>query len=304
MKPPKVLRNLETVELEAKQETLTQRYTEHAVAFIEAAKEGPFFLYMPHTFPHIPLFASERFRGKSKQGIYGDVVEELDWSVGEVLKALKKHGLEENTLVMFSSDNGPWYQGSPGPLRGRKGMTWEGGVRVPFIARMRGAIPAGRVVDAIGSTMDVVPTVTTLAGARPPSKPTDGIDIWPMLSGKVNSAEREALLYFDGWNLQCVRWKGWKLHVARYNSVTYSPAPQGGRVNWLLDPPELYNLDTDRDESYDVAASHPEVVKEIQSRIARLLPSFPQEVQQAWAEARERGGANPAAGALPRGRKS
>jgi arylsulfatase A-like enzyme len=183
-------------------------------------------------------------------------------------------------------------------------MTWEGGVRVPLIARMPGSIPAGRVVNGIGSTMDVVPTVTKLAGAAAPAKPLDGIDIWPMLTGKTESIEREALLYFDGWNLQCARWKNWKLHVARYNSVTYSPAPQGGRKNWRLDPPELYNLDSDRDESYDVAAANPQVVKEIQSRIARLLPTFPQEVQAAWAEAEKQGAAKPPAGSLPRGPKA
>src|SRR5262249_22979161 len=139
--------------------TLTPRYTEQAVKFIERSKDSPFFLYLPHTYPHIPLGASERFRGKSNAGLYGDVIEELDWSAGEVLQAIKRNGLDNNTLVMFSSDNGPWYQGSPGGLRGRKGMNNEGGVREPFIARFPGQIPAGRVSKGVTSMMDIFPTV-------------------------------------------------------------------------------------------------------------------------------------------------
>src|SRR5688572_19511916 len=157
MKPPVLLRNEETVEAEATQPLLTKRYAEEAVKFINSAAKGPFFLYMPHTMPHIPLHASEKFRGKSPHGLYGDVIEELDWSVGEVLAALKKNGVDGNTLVLFSSDNGPWYQGSPGKLRGRKGFTLEGGVRVPLLARLPGRIPKGRVIDGIGSTMDILP---------------------------------------------------------------------------------------------------------------------------------------------------
>ncbi len=134
---------VETVEQTATLETLTPRYTEQAVRFIERSKGSPFFLYMPHTYPHIPLGASPRFRGKSPLGLYGDVVEEIDWSVGEVLASIRKNGLDDNTLVMLSSDNGPWYQGSPGRLRGRKGMTYEGGVREPFLARFPGRIPKG-----------------------------------------------------------------------------------------------------------------------------------------------------------------
>src|SRR5262249_7866572 len=158
--------------------------------------DSPFFLYMPHTYPHIPLGASSKFRGKSPNGIYGDVVEELDWSVGEVLSTIKKHGLVRDTLVMFSSDNGPWYLGSPGRLRGRKGTPYEGGVREPFIARMPGRIPGGKVSDAVTSTMDILPTVAGLCGARLPKKRLDGIDIWPLLSGQKTQISREALLYF------------------------------------------------------------------------------------------------------------
>ena len=153
----------------AKLDTLTARYTETATQFVRASKGSPFFLYMPHTFPHIPLAASARFRGKSPQGLYGDVVEELDWSVGEVLRTLKEEGREKDTLVMFSSDNGPWYQGSPGRLRGRKGSTYEGGVREPFLARWPGKIPRGKTTPALASLMDVFPTVTKLCGGKLPA---------------------------------------------------------------------------------------------------------------------------------------
>jgi arylsulfatase A len=257
MKPTPLLHNTETVEEPARQETLTQRYTEHALRFLREAKDSPFFLYFAHTFPHIPLHASPRFRGRSPLGLYGDVVEEIDWSVGEVLGALKQLGLEDRTLVLFSSDNGPWYQGSPGRLRGRKGSTWEGGVRVPFLARWPGRIPKGRVSNALTSMMDIVPTFLKLAGAPPPPKPLDGIDIWPILSGQREELEREALLYFDNIHLQCARWGRWKLHVARYNTFAYNPAPPGGRQNFPVDPPELYDLLNDPDESYDVAPENP-----------------------------------------------
>ncbi|HWC00247.1 MAG TPA: sulfatase [Bryobacteraceae bacterium] len=301
MSPRPLLRNTEVVEQTATLETLTQRYTAEAVKFLQESRSSPFFLYMPHTFPHIPLAASERFRGKSAEGLYGDVVEEVDWSVGEVLRALQQNGQERNTLVMFSSDNGPWFQGSPGKLRGRKGTTYEGGIREPFLARWPGKIPKGRVSDALGSLMDVFPTVARLTGAKLPAKPLDGIDLWPVLSGEKASIEREALLYFDNWDLQCARWGSWKLHVARHNSGAYGPAPPGGRHNYLLPRPELYNLATDPDESYDVAPENPKVVAEIEGRIRRLLGGFPAEVQRAYADAQSRK-ADPATatGAYPR----
>jgi arylsulfatase A len=292
--------NVETVEPVATLETLTARYTQQAVGFIDRAKQNPFFLYMPHTFPHIPLAASPRFRGKSPNGLYGDVVEEIDWSVGEVMSALKRNGVDNNTIVMFSSDNGPWYQGSPGRLRGRKGSTYEGGVREPFLARFPGRIPRGLVSRGVSGTVDILPTLAKLCDVPLPGKPLDGIDIWPLLTGKSTQLEREALLYFDDWNLQCARWGKWKLHFARYNTFAYSPAPVGGRLNFALPVPELYDLDADADESYDVAAENPAVVAEIQRRVARLLPTFPEEVQRAWSATHSRETAPGASGSLPR----
>jgi arylsulfatase A len=288
MNPRPLLEDTKVVEETATLETLTQRYTEHALNFIRASAASPFFLYLPHTFPHIPLAASSRFRGKSAQGLYGDVLEELDWSVGQVLQELKRNNLERNTLVMFSSDNGPWYQGSPGKLRGRKATTYEGGVREPFIARWPGKIPAGKVSDAVASLLDVFPTVTRLMGGSLPAKPLDGIDIWPLLTGEKKSIDREALLYFDNWDLQCARWNKWKLHIARHNSGPYTAPPPVGRHNYILPQPELYNLALDPQESYDVAPANPEIVAQIQARIEKLLPCFPKPVQQAYAESKGR----------------
>jgi arylsulfatase A len=300
MTPRVLMHNTEVIEEPANLESLTARYTEQATKFITAAKGAPFFLYMPHTFPHIPLAASARFRGKSPEGLYGDVVEEIDWSVGEVLRTLRQHGLDGNTLVMFSSDNGPWYQGSPGKLRGRKNTTYEGGVREPFIARWTGHIPPGRVVSGLASMMDVVPTVAKICGSALPSKPLDGIDIWPLLHGDKASIDRDPLLYFDNWDLQCARMMDWKLHVARHNTGAYMPAPAIGRRSYPLPKPELYNLKSDPDESYDVAPEHPQIVAQIQAKIAEMLKTFPDSVRKAWGEQMERK-ANPATpvGAYP-----
>jgi arylsulfatase len=299
MSPRVLLHNTETVEQEATLETLTPRYTEHAVRFIERSKDSPFFLYMPHTYPHIPLAASARFRNRSAHGIYGDVLAELDWSVGEVLATLKKHDLDRNTLVMFSSDNGPWFMGSPGRLRGRKGSTYEGGVRVPFIARYPGHIPKGTLQTGVAGTIDILPTVASLCGAAKPERPLDGVDIGPLLRGERREVAREMLLFFDGWNLQCARWGKWKLHVARYNSMAYNPAPSGGRINYPLAQPELYDLESDPDESYDVAPRHPGVVKQMRARMESLVESFPAEVRNAWAATRVREVRPTATGARP-----
>jgi arylsulfatase len=299
MSPRPLLHNTEQVEEPARLDNLTTRYTEQAVRFLEQSRSSPFFLYMPHTFPHIPLAASPRFRGKSPLGLYGDVIEELDWSVGEVFAALRRTGADDNTLVMFSSDNGPWYQGSPGALRGRKGSTYEGGVREPFLARFPGRIPKGLVCQGVAGTIDILPTIAKLTGVSPPRLPLDGIDIWPLLTGGRPSIDREALLYFDGWNLQCARWKQWKLHFARFNTMAYNPAPPGGRVNLPLRQPELYDLENDPMESYDVAAEHPEAVREIQARVERLLATFPDEVKAAWTATHAQATNATPAGALP-----
>ena len=300
MNPRVLMHNTEVVEQTATLETLTPRYTEQAVKFIERSAASPFFLYMPHTYPHIPLGVSPRFKGKSSEGLYGDVVEEVDWSVGEVLRALKKQGVENNTIVLLSSDNGPWFQGSPGRLRGRKGMTYEGGMREPCIARYPGKIPKDRVCSGVASTIDILPTLAKLCDAPLPKNPLDGIDIWPMLSGQKNELEREAFLYFDNVNLQCARLGRYKLHMTRYNSLAYSPPPAKGRFNLPLKPPELYDLINDPDESYDIAAEHPDVVKDMQARVERLMATFPEEIQKAHRETMARAVVPAQTGAVPR----
>lgn len=215
--PVKLMHNTETIEYPVTQATLTKRYTEQALKFIDRSKDKPFFLYMPHTFPHTPLAASEEFVDKSGISLYADTIVEIDWSVGEILKTLEKYGLEKNTLVMFTSDNGPasGVGGSNGGLRGYKGCTYEGGVREPFVAKLPGQIPAGQVCSGIAATIDMLPTLANLAGAKLPSKPLDGVDLWPMLTGKQNEVEREVLLYWEGWSLTNARMGKWKLRFVQ-----------------------------------------------------------------------------------------
>jgi len=231
------------------------------------------------------LFASGRFRGKSPGGLYGDVVEELDWSVGEVLGAIKRLGLDRDTIVFFASDNGPWYQGSPGPLRGRKGSTYEGGVRVPGIVRWPGKIKAGSVSDEPVASIDFLPTARALAGATASqvALPVDGANILPFLLGTEKKSPNDLLLFFDGIYLQTVRAGRWKLHVARWNYPRYT-ASTGPQQNLMLATPELYDLPVDAGESYNLAADHPDLVKELKARIAAALRSFPDEIQRANAE--------------------
>lgn len=300
MTPRVLLRDTTVVEQEADLTSLTRKYTEEATKFIRESKGSPFFLYFPHTFPHIPLGASERFRGKSPRGIYGDVLAELDWSVGEVMKTLQETGAARNTLVIFSSDNGPWYQGSSGRLRGRKGETWEGGVREPFIVSMPGRIPRGKVSAALGSMLDVTPTIAALCGATPPNKPVDGLNVWKLWTGEVTQIDREPLLYFDNVHLQCARWGKWKLHVSRYNRKVYSPAPATGLRNLLLPNPELYDLDTDPDESYDIADLHPDVVRDMLAKIETQMKTFPDAIAADWAVTKAKKVSPPPAGSLPR----
>lgn len=300
MRPRRLMRDDRVLEEEANLDNLTERYAQECVKFIRESRKNPFFLYFPHTFPHIPLAASPRFRGKSPLGLYGDTVEEVDWSVGQILQTLKSEGLERNTLVMFSSDNGPWYEGSPGRLRGRKGFTFEGGMRVPFIAWMPGRIPAGTLSRQLASMMDVMPTSLKLAGQPVPSSGIDGIDLWPILSDPKRTVDREALLYFAEFgDLQCIRWRNWKLHVARHNVPYYAPVPAVGRLNVPLVRPELYDLSLDDDESYDVAAEHPDIVADLRGRVDRLMVTMPEPIRRRWSDTLARKTHEVPAGAWP-----
>jgi len=187
---------------------------------------------------------------------------------------------------MFTSDHGPWYQGDNGVFHGRKGETWDGGVRVPFLARFPGHIPTGRVVDGLATNLDIFPTVARLAGAPLPSAPLDGVDIWPMLTqpraGASAAVERDVFLYFDSAYLQCARMGPWKLHVARYNTPPWLDLPANFRQNLPLLSPELYNLETDPGEHYDASGDHPDVVAAIRARIEALIPTFPAPVPSLW----------------------
>ena len=256
-----LIRDLETIEEDPDQGTLTRRYTEEAVQFIHNNRGKPFFLYLAHTFPHTPLFASQAFEGKSLRGLYGDVVEELDWSTGQILDTLRELGLQENTFVFFTSDNGPWllrglHGGSAGLLRNGKGSTWEGGMREPAIAWWPGRIAPGTVSHALSTTMDLYATALSLAGVPlPDDRELDGIDVRPVLFGERDQV-RETVFYYRGLQLYAVRKGPWKAHF-----ITRDAFARDEPV--FHDPPQLYNLDQDPSEKYNVAADHPEVLAEI-----------------------------------------
>ncbi|MFN7140701.1 MAG: sulfatase, partial [Limisphaerales bacterium] len=221
-------RNEKVIEKPTDQTTLTKRYTEETIRFIRENKKNPFFIYLPHTFPHVPLFASKDFEGKSARGIYGDTVEELDWSVGQILQALRKEKLDKNTLVVFTSDNGPWLTrgitgGSGGLLRDGKGGTWEGGMRVPAIAWWPGNIPAGVINREIAGTMDLFTTALTLAGVPLPSdRVIDGVDMTPLLLGK-GSSQRQVQEFYYGDELYALRKGPFKAHFITHDGYSKEP---------------------------------------------------------------------------------
>ena len=301
MSPLPFMTNAQVTVSNCDQESLTDRFTDQAVDFIARKKNNPFFLYTALTAPHIPIAPAARFKGKSGLGPYGDIVTELDWSVGQIMSAVKENGIDDNTLIVFTSDNGPWYQGSAGSLQGRKGSTYEGGVREPFVARMPGRIPSGTVMSGVGSMMDLLPTFARVAGAAAPTG-TDGVDLWPMLSGERSYVERDVLLFFDGWQIQCARWGPWKLHLSRYNSYAWTQDPPGGRWNLRLPDPELYNVDDDPGESFDQAGDKPEVVQFIRSRVEAMLPTLPAQVANSWRDTMSTPIIDTPVGALPRRR--
>ena len=265
--PLPLMRNEEIIEQPANQDTLTQRYTDEAVKFIEEHKAGPFFVYLPHSMPHVPLHASDAFRGKSKRGLYGDVIEEVDASMGRILDAVRANGLAENTLVIFTSDNGPWLVkgadgGSAGPLREGKSSVFEGGMREPCIAWWPGHIAAGRVEDAPCMNIDLLPTLAQLAGAPLETKPLDGRDISGVLLGTGKRAD-ERFYYLQGPKVMAHRDGSWKLIL---------PGPQPLRGEGIGEQPALFNLATDLGEQHNVAAEHPEIV----ARLRQQLDDFAQ----------------------------
>lgn len=249
---------------------LTQNYTKEAIQFICKNKNQPFFLYLSHNMPHVPLGASEKFRGKSSRGLYGDVIEELDWSIGQILTALKTSGLDDNTLVVFTSDNGPWieeqigdYAGSAEPLRGSKMMTWDGGLREPCIMRWPGRIPAGHICDHIATTMDLLPTFAKLAGAGIPNGHViDGKNIWPLMTARLGAkSPHEAFYYYDYTHLQAIRSGKWKLVLPRPAKPPWTS--WYARMIDAVPKTQLYDLEADIEEKYDVADLHPQVVAKL-----------------------------------------
>lgn len=257
------------------QAQLTTWYTERAVKFIEKNKEHPFFLYVAHTMPHVPLFVSDKFKGKSKRGLYGDVIMEIDWSVGQILDALKRNGLDERTWVIFTSDNGPWllygeHGGSAKPLREGKATNWEGGTRVPCIMRWPGQIPAATTSDAMLMTIDLMPTVAQLVDAKLPDHPIDGRDVWPIISGQKDAKNPHSSYwyYWQPSELRAVvtgdgRWKLQFPHT--YPSVVGGTPGQNGirgrMTRGEILKPELYDLLNDPGEAANVVEKHPDIVQ-------------------------------------------
>ena len=302
MAPLPLIDGTRVVEENADRNLLTQRYTERALQTIQRTKKQPFFIYMAYSYPHIPIHASDRFRGKSKHGIYGDAVMEIDWSVGEIRKEIQKQGLENDTLFLFTSDHGPWFQGDPGRLKGRKNTDFEGGVRVPFLACWKGQLQAGRREDAFFSTMDVLPTVAHVCNAELPDVSLDGVNEWEILSGSSKSVKRDGVVLYtsgDDYNVHCARQGDWKLRFGSFDSPPYVPRAFP-RKSYTLASAELYNLRSDPTESYDVASAHPEIVQNMMAKVEEIMKTFPEEVQAAFDDQKKNvGSAHSSAGQLP-----
>lgn len=256
------------------QTQLTTWYTERAVKFINDNKDRPFFLYVPHSMPHVPLFVSDRFKNKSGQGLYGDVIMELDWSVGQILNALRDHRLDRKTLVIFTSDNGPWlsygaHAGSAAPLREGKGTTFEGGMRVPCIMRWTGKMPSGRVCQELASTIDILPTVAALTGAEfPQDRVIDGKNLWPLMTGQPGAkSPHDVFYYYWDRHLQAVRSGNWKLHLPHRFSSLEDPGASGqpGRYVQREIGKQLFDLANDMAEARNVAEAHPEIVQRLEA---------------------------------------
>ena len=266
-------RDNERVEHPVNQDQLTMRYTAELADVIRAKSEKPFFAYLAYSMPHLPLRTAGRFRGTSRAGLYGDVIEAIDWSAGQIMRALDDAGKRDNTIVIFTSDNGPWlnlpdrmlsggvrpwHAGSPGPLRGAKHTTYEGGVRVPFIVRWPGTVPRGAVTAEMGATLDIFATLLAAAGAEIPEG-SDGHDLGALWAGQTEESPRREFVYHRGTGVQGIRIGPWKLRV--------------------VDGDELFHLDFDHSERYNVAAEHPGIVAELRRRLdefkARVAPETP-----------------------------
>ncbi len=282
-----LLKNTDTLEINPDQSQLTSRYTAAALDFIREQQDTSFFLYLAHSMPHTPIYASANFQGKSKQGLYADVVQEIDASVGAILAELTTLGLEENTLVIFTSDNGPWliygnHAGSAGPFREGKGTTWEGGMRVPMIARWPAKIPAGSISRMPASLIDLLPTLAQATAAPLPERKIDGRNLLAHLSNPAHPASappETPFCYYRSGNLDAVRLGKWKLHVPhQYRYVeTVGDDGEGGQYAYTMTGLELYDLAGDPGERYNVAASYPEKTAELEGLINRLQQEMDQD---------------------------
>ena len=254
------------------QEELTTQYTDRAVSFIEKNKEKPFFIYVPHSMVHVPLYVSDKFKGKSGAGLFGDVMMEVDWSVGQIMKALRKHDLEKDTLFVFTSDNGPWlnygdHAGSAAPLREGKGTMFDGGCKEPTLAWWPGTIPANSVCKEPVMTIDLLPTIAGLIDAKLPGHRIDGKDVWPLFTENEAKSPQEAYYFYYGNQLQAVRQGKWKLHFPHgYRTMAGKPGGTGGiptRYSQAKIGLALFDLEKDVGESKDLSKENPEVVKRL-----------------------------------------
>ncbi|HET8735835.1 MAG TPA: sulfatase [Pricia sp.] len=272
--PLPLYENEKVIDTLTDQTQLTTQITERSVDFIHRNKDNPFFLYVPHPQPHVPLFVSDKFKGKSDRGLYGDVIMEIDWSVGQILEALKEDGLEKNTLVIFTSDNGPWlsygnHAGSALPFREGKGTAWEGGQREPFIARWPGNLPAGQEIDVPVMAIDILPTIAEITDAELPKRTIDGKNVLQVLKGESEESPQEAYFFYYRVNeLFGVRYGKWKLYFPHtYRTMEGQDLGKDGLPgqyrNVELKKIELYNLEMDKSETTDVADEQPEVVEKI-----------------------------------------
>jgi arylsulfatase A len=290
MTPKTLMRDTTVLEENTDCSLLIPQYTKEAVSFLEKGSEHPFFLYLGFPYPHNPPAASPRFRDRSGFGNQGDAIAEIDWSVGEIMKTLEAKGLADDTLVLFTSDHGPWFQGCPGALRGRKASTWEGGFRVPLLAQLPGAVPAGAVCDKPCSNMDVLPTLATLCNLGLPSKALDGVDVSALFLGSGKPVAEHTQVYFSpmshgGLQPHCIRKGDWKLRVAQaYHGEIYINDAGSAHESALLFKPELFNVGTDPGESYNVANLHPDIVSTLSRELDTIMATFPPNVQDAYVE--------------------
>ena len=288
MQPLPLLRDTDALEADTDRRLLTPRYTQEAVRFLGEESAQPFFMYLAYSYPHDPARPSPAFKGKSGFGDYGDAVHEIDASVGEIVRTLKAKDLIDDTLILFTGDHGPWWQGSPANLRGRKCSTFDGGFRVPLIAHWPGEIPAGVASKAWASNLDILPTLMELCELKGTTKPLDGISMLSLLHGQQVAPPRKALLYFAPFSpgdadFHCARKGPWKARFAQLTGELYVNDYTMGHESYWLPRPELYHLERDPGESYDVAKEHPEIVAELLEDVKAQMPGMPVHVQDSFA---------------------